>query len=311
MELLEGDDLGRHLSERGPLSAEEALALLEQIGHAVGEAHRLGIVHRDLKPENVFIAKTRAAGAATTVKVLDFGIAKIVAEVKTMGTAAVGSPAWMAPEQADAGSEITPATDVWALGLLTFWMLTGASYWRTTSQPNVSMHAFLKEILFDALPMAAKRARDVDAAERLPLGFDDWFDRAVHREPAARFRDADELVASFRALVHGTAAPSVPASHAQATSALPVASAPMSTRAFVASSGLDTLPAPPDVAEDPAPDPPAPRPTPKVDNAESATLTPVLDGKAKEPALGTLRGCSRPPGRRVRGARSHRERGGA
>jgi tRNA A-37 threonylcarbamoyl transferase component Bud32 len=201
MELLVGDDLADWLRKNGAVDPPQALVLLEQICHAVGEGHDIGIVHRDLKPENVFMAKARAAGQSTTVKVLDFGIAKLVADTQTMGTAAIGSPAWMAPEQAEAGEKITPAADVWALGLLTFWMLTGRSYWRSAEHQSASMHAFLKEVLFEPLPRASERA--ADRADRLPEGFDAWFERCVHREPRARFKTAREMLAAFANVVAG------------------------------------------------------------------------------------------------------------
>ena len=228
MELLEGKDLGDHVQSNGTFDVGQTLELLEQVCHAVGAAHDAGIVHRDLKPENIFIAETRAAGRATTVKVLDFGIAKIVAEAQTMGTAALGSPAWMAPEQAEAGGQVTPATDVWALGLIVFWTLTGRCYWRTASQASPSVPAFLKEILFEALPRASQRADELGCADRLPPGFDDWFERCVHREPAARFRSARELLHAFRVLGGTSVSRTAP------TAPVP----PLSTRSYIAS--LDT-----------------------------------------------------------------------
>ena len=112
--------------------AADVLVIFEQLCHAVGAAHRVGVVHRDLKPENIFLAQARRAGATFMVKVLDFGIAKIVAEASTKQTAAMGSPIWMAPEQADR-SPVTPATDVWALGLIAFYLLTGRPFWRSAN----------------------------------------------------------------------------------------------------------------------------------------------------------------------------------
>jgi serine/threonine-protein kinase len=78
IELLHGESLATCLEREGALPLPAAMAILRQIGHAIGAAHRLGIVHRDLKPENVFLAHTRTAAAARTVKVLDFGIATVV-----------------------------------------------------------------------------------------------------------------------------------------------------------------------------------------------------------------------------------------
>jgi serine/threonine protein kinase len=83
MELLKGEDLSSLIGRAGPLPARVVKTLLGEVCHAVGAAHRAGIVHRDLKPENIFLARTKRVDAQFTVKVLDFGIAKILSEVKT------------------------------------------------------------------------------------------------------------------------------------------------------------------------------------------------------------------------------------
>jgi serine/threonine protein kinase len=80
MELLLGEDLAELVAKEGPLAPPVALPILEQVCHAVSAAHAAGVVHRDLKPENIFVAKARRLGAQSMVKVLDFGIAKIVAD---------------------------------------------------------------------------------------------------------------------------------------------------------------------------------------------------------------------------------------
>ncbi|MCZ7681743.1 MAG: serine/threonine protein kinase [Sandaracinaceae bacterium] len=130
MELLRGRDLRALVSERGAPSLEEARAILEQLGEALSAAHARGLVHRDLKPENVFLEER---GGARRVKLLDFGVAKVIDLNRTsaLGTAAIGSPLWMAPEQATAGGRIAPATDVYAFGLIAFYVLTGRVFWRS------------------------------------------------------------------------------------------------------------------------------------------------------------------------------------
>jgi serine/threonine protein kinase len=126
MELLEGQSLEGLVTERGPLPPAQARSLLAQLGHAVAAAHRAGVVHRDLKPENVFIARSQQLGGGQKVKVLDFGIAKLFDQAPSghTGAMSLGTPRWMAPEQTG-GQTITPATDVWAIGLIAFWSLTG------------------------------------------------------------------------------------------------------------------------------------------------------------------------------------------
>jgi serine/threonine protein kinase len=193
MELLEGRDLGAHATAHGPFDGAGLEEILRQLCHALGAAHRVGVVHRDIKPENVFVAE----GDELDIKVLDFGIAKVAAMAKTTATAALGSPAWMAPEQTDPRAPITPATDVWAVGLLSFWLLTGKSYWKTAHDPAASMHALMREVLLGELPPASERAASLGAAERLPPGFDGWFARCVDRDPERRFKDAGALHAAY------------------------------------------------------------------------------------------------------------------
>jgi serine/threonine protein kinase len=197
MELLVGDDLSELVARQGALGAQDVLVIFEQLCHAVGAAHRVGIVHRDLKPENIFIARSRRAGAEITVKVLDFGIAKIVAEAKTSGTAAVGSPMWMAPEQTD-GAPITPATDVWALGLVAFNLLTGRFFWTAANAAEATVTQLLREILFETIPPASARAGELSASRPFPATLDDWFAHCVVRDPTARFQDASAALHSLR-----------------------------------------------------------------------------------------------------------------
>src|SRR5262249_34741804 len=124
MELLEGETLADAIETRGRLYSGDAIELFAQLRDALGAAHRAGLVHRDLKPENIYLAKPRRAGEPFTVKVLDFGIAKVIRESKLAATttSSVGSPLWMAPEQTRP-DRISAATDVWALGLIAFYVL--------------------------------------------------------------------------------------------------------------------------------------------------------------------------------------------
>jgi formylglycine-generating enzyme required for sulfatase activity/tRNA A-37 threonylcarbamoyl transferase component Bud32 len=190
MELLEGEDLQSRL-DRGGITSEEAYAILEQVCHAVAAAHAAGIVHRDLKPENVFLRRARNAGGSATVKVLDFGIAKVVEEARTSNnTGALGSPFWMAPEQTERRATIKPATDVWAIGLIAFDLFVGKPFWRTANDAASSLTAFMRELVLEAIPPASQRASELGASDRLPPEFDAWFAKCVVREPAERFQDA-------------------------------------------------------------------------------------------------------------------------
>jgi serine/threonine protein kinase len=204
MELLSGEDLSKMVARRGALPVAEVLTLFEQLCHAVAAAHRAGIVHRDLKPENIFLAQAKRAGVTFTVKVLDFGIAKIVAEAKTKQTAAMGSPIWMAPEQAER-SPITPATDVWALGLVAFYLLTGRFFWKAANLEDATIPQLMREVLFEPIVPASVRTHELGLA--LPPAFDAWFARCVAREPAARFPDAGQAWAAMAAALGSGGAP--------------------------------------------------------------------------------------------------------
>ncbi len=197
MELLEGEDLATYAARRGPLPPHEVLDVFEQLCHAIAAGHRSGVVHRDLKPENIFLAKGRRAGAAYTVKVLDFGIAKVVAEAQANTTSNVGTPLWMAPEQADARAAIGPAADVWSLGLIAFRLLTGKSYWQSGNEEHPSSMRIISEVCFGALPQASARAREL-GVQAPGAAFDRWFARCVDRDPARRFGNAEELLTALR-----------------------------------------------------------------------------------------------------------------
>ncbi len=202
MELLEGEDLETRVQRTGKLAVGEVATILADLCHALAAAHEVGVVHRDLKPENVFLAHSHRQGTAVTVKLLDLGIAKLVAEALPADTAAVGTPLWMAPEQT--GGKVGPATDVWALGLLTFWMLTGRSYWRAAnadSGENVLMST-LREVVVEPIESASQRAARFGCESALPAGFDAWFARTVARDPSQRFPNAKVAKAELdRALI--------------------------------------------------------------------------------------------------------------
>jgi serine/threonine protein kinase len=225
MEYLEGEDLAVLLQRRGPVPLDEARVICMQLCHGLAMAHSAGIVHRDLKPENVFVARSRRADVPCTVKILDFGIAKLLAEAMGTGrmTQALGTPWFMAPEQAAPNLVPSPAADVWALGLLVFTLLTARSYWICGLAPSASIHAVLAEVLQGPLVPASRRAVEVSSVSPLPPHFDGWFARCVQRDPGARFRDAGEAWAALAqvldaALAGGTTV-SNPNAYARATPA--------------------------------------------------------------------------------------------
>lgn len=190
MELLDGQDLLEFVGRRGPLEAYEVARIFQQLCHAVGAAHAIGVVHRDLKPENIFLAESRSSVVPFMVKVLDFGIAKVLEEGRTRTTAAIGTPMWMAPEQTETGARVTPSSDVWSLGLIAFWMLTGRSYWKGAADEGVSPIMLLREVVMEPIVGASKRAQDLACPIALPAGFDGWLERCLKRDPADRYPDA-------------------------------------------------------------------------------------------------------------------------
>ncbi|MEZ4410005.1 MAG: HAD-IA family hydrolase [Polyangiales bacterium] len=202
MELLHGEELGARLARLGALAPAEVKELLDQLCDALSRAHAKGIVHRDLKPENLFVADARRKGVPFTLKVLDFGIAKVAAASSTSAKVSrpIGSPLWMAPEQARLGAALTPATDVWALGLITFALLTGRFYWRA-AQGDIDLMVLFNEVLVEPLEPASQRAREYGVERNLPPGFDGWFARCVVRDTAARFSNAAEAWSSLAPLL--------------------------------------------------------------------------------------------------------------
>ncbi|HXK18815.1 MAG TPA: protein kinase [Polyangiaceae bacterium] len=202
MEYLEGLELQKVVDQGGPLPAERAILYLRQVASALDKAHGYvdpdghprPIVHRDLKPENLFLAHREDGDPL--VKVLDFGIAKVLNDSTKVSQEVKGTPLYMAFEQACAG-RITPQTDIWALGLIAFFCLTGHSYWKSANLPESSLTQLFGEILSLPIEPPSQRARDIDASVALPAAFDAWFLRCVNRDAEQRFASAGSCVAAL------------------------------------------------------------------------------------------------------------------
>jgi hypothetical protein len=185
MDLLRGEDLRSLVDQREARSPAEVTTYLYQVALALEKTHAAGIVHRDLKPDNLFLT-TRDDGSPC-IKILDFGIAKVVAQkAHTQHTTqAVGTPVYMAPEQVRGSRDIGPGADVYALGHIAYALLVGEPYW--TEEKESSGSTFT---LFTAIVAGATEAPSARAGRRrnvsLPAGFDVWFARVTAAKPEER-----------------------------------------------------------------------------------------------------------------------------
>jgi serine/threonine-protein kinase len=144
MELLEGEDLGALLQRTGRLPIEQAVEFVIQGCEALAEAHARGLIHRDIKPENLFLTKRRDGWA--TVKLLDFGISKIIDSEMISTTLRrhvdtrdlLGTPHYMAPETVRASREAGPRSDLWSMGVVLYELLSGKLPFNGATVPEVS-----------------------------------------------------------------------------------------------------------------------------------------------------------------------------
>jgi serine/threonine-protein kinase len=186
MELLEGETLQDRLERFGRLPARLTVELVRQVGLALSRAHDLGIVHRDIKPENVFLID---AEHDVFVKVIDFGIAS---QVGVGAEEVVGTPHFMSPEQMD-GHPVDPTADVWALGVVAYYCLTGELPFEGRDLGALSRSARrgprvpLSSLLVDALP-----------------GLELWVAAALEPDPFLRYPDARAALDALDELLRGT-----------------------------------------------------------------------------------------------------------
>jgi serine/threonine protein kinase len=149
MEYVEGMDLDQHIKVvTGPISEPKAIEIMSTLLDAFGYAHEKGIVHRDIKPANFIITPDGK------VKVLDFGIAKIVdenASGKTLTGTRIGTVAYMSPEQVNAAPDIDLRTDIYSLGVLLHQMITGKPAYDTTTSSDFEVQT---RIVKEPLPRA-------------------------------------------------------------------------------------------------------------------------------------------------------------
>lgn len=217
MEFLDGTPLDAYLAEKGRLPVPEALLILDEVLAALGAAHGAGVVHRDLKPSNIFLV--RQPDGSRYVKLLDFGLAK-QAQTPTGRTAqtrtdmVVGTPEYMAPEQAR-GMEVGPMTDLYAMGVVTFEMVTGSLPFTGTSPVDLLM----KHV--DARP-----PKPSEFVPELPAALDSFILQMLTKDPETRPGSADALRQQLGRLRRSILRPTRVAPRAPTTAAAPASATP-------------------------------------------------------------------------------------
>jgi serine/threonine-protein kinase len=192
MEYVPGKTLDDTISKTSPLTPDRLAVILDQIADALDVAHGLGVIHRDIKPSNVMIVEDNGR---VTVKVADFGVAKVVRPdlalerpKETPPNSIIGSPAYMSPEQMRASGPVDLRSDLWSLGVLAFEALTAHLPFsgRTMADLIVSISTHQTPSLATMRPELGTR-------------YDRWVARALAKDPAKRFGSAREMAAAFRA----------------------------------------------------------------------------------------------------------------
>lgn len=187
MELLEGQTLADRIRTEGALPEREVLDIAEEVLSALEAAHDRGIVHRDLKPENVFLAER---GDATVAKLLDFGVSKSLGEHTlslTLPGVVLGTPYYLAPEQARGDRDVDHRADLWAMGVLLYEALTGALPFDAKSYEQL----VAKILAAEPAPPSRYQPRLTRAVEAVIL-------RALSLDRGDRFPSATSMLAAVR-----------------------------------------------------------------------------------------------------------------
>jgi eukaryotic-like serine/threonine-protein kinase len=183
MEFLQGRDLDAELQQRGRIPVDEAVDYVLQSCAAMAEAHGVGIVHRDLKPANLFLAEDNGE---RIVKVLDFGISKVVGETTRLtGSGAVmGTVLYMSPEQVRAAPDVDTRADIWALGMILYELVAGRAPWEGSSHQI-------------AAAIVSGDAADVRSFAAVPDGLATALRTTLARDRNHRYASVRELAAAL------------------------------------------------------------------------------------------------------------------
>jgi serine/threonine-protein kinase len=188
MELLRGEDLAELLKREKAVDPGRAVRWVIEACDAIGEAHHLGIVHRDLKPANLFLAEGK--GGEKKIKVLDFGISKLIGEGSfgglTSQSAMLGSPRYMSPEQTKSSARADARTDIWALGVVLFELMTG-----TTPFDAENMVGLAAAIMTQPAPRLRERRPDA------PVALEKIVARCLEKNPEDRFDSIGALTSAL------------------------------------------------------------------------------------------------------------------
>jgi hypothetical protein len=190
MEYLEGLDLERIVESFGPLPAERVVYLLRQVCGSLGEAHARGIIHRDIKPSNIFI--TQRGGLQDFVKVLDFGLARRVRDAGDGGLTKTGmvfgTPRYIAPESVSGQQRTDGRSDLYNLGGVAYWMLTGRPLFAGSS----SIDLIIDHV--KTIPDPPSRVSEL----AIPAELDAIVTKCLEKDPDERFQTAEELAEALQ-----------------------------------------------------------------------------------------------------------------
>jgi serine/threonine-protein kinase len=218
MELLEGEDLGKCLYRVGSFAGAvpAGAAIASQIASALSAAHAKGITHRDLKPDNVFLAHDASSSDGTTVKVLDFGVAKLIADGKggvnsTRPGSLLGTPLYMAPEQCRSADRVDHRSDIYSLGCIMFELFTGRTPFTGKGEGELLL-AHITEAAPDILSLVPELDPRLGALVQSMLA----------KDPAARPQAMSDIVGALEAFVHPESAQASPAAPASGEPSAPV-----------------------------------------------------------------------------------------